>query len=72
LEAARCLALDQDQLVMVGDTQNDIQAARAAGLPVIALASGHDPRSHLSGADLCFDDARSLLDFVRLALGEVS
>ena len=72
LEAARRLSLDKAQLVMVGDTQNDIQAARAAGLPVIALASGHDTRERLDGADLCFEDATELLEFVRIAPGGTS
>jgi phosphoglycolate phosphatase-like HAD superfamily hydrolase len=60
-EAARRLDLDASRLIMVGDTQNDVQAALAAGLPVIALTSGVDDRLLLAGAHLILDDARTLL-----------
>ena len=43
---------------MVGDTRNDLEAAAGAGIPVIALSSGVDPVSGLSGADLHLSDAR--------------
>lgn len=38
--------------IMVGDTENDILAARAAGVPVIALTGGIDPPDRLADADL--------------------
>lgn len=65
LLAARRLSLDLSQVVMVGDTQNDVRAARSAGVPVIALASGHDARSLLTGADLLFDDLPALLSHLK-------
>jgi len=61
LEAVRRLGLPREQLVMVGDTRNDVEAAAAAGLPVIALLSGIDPPAELSGADLLLRDAAALL-----------
>lgn len=60
LEAARRLRMPADELVMVGDTRNDLDAAVGAGIPVIALLSGVDPASGLSGADLLLADAREL------------
>lgn len=59
--AIRRLGLEASQVIMVGDTQNDVRAARSAGVPVLALASGHDARSLLAGADLVFDDLPALL-----------
>ncbi len=45
-----------DQAVMVGDNGNDVAAARAAGIPVIAVAYGY-PRMALTdlGADCIID-----------------
>ena len=46
---------------MVGDTQNDILAARAAGIPVVALTGGIDPPERLANADLRAAGALGLL-----------
>jgi 2-phosphoglycolate phosphatase len=53
--------------VMVGDTENDVRAARSAGIPVIALAGGFDPAERLLGADLCLFGPRGLLDLLTKA-----
>lgn len=60
LLALRRLELSAEEVVMVGDTQNDVASARAAGTLVIALATGIDDASRLSGADLLLPDASSL------------
>jgi phosphoglycolate phosphatase len=41
LAAVGALGAKPDQAVMVGDNANDVQAARAAGLPVILRAGGY-------------------------------
>ena len=63
-EAARRLGLPGEELLMVGDTRNDLEAAAGAGIPVIALSSGVDPASGLSGAQLLLADALELKGLV--------
>ncbi len=57
------------EAVMVGDNANDVQVARAAGVPVILRAGGYTrvPAEAL-GADLVIDDLRALPE----ALGRLS
>ena len=59
-EAMGRLGVSTDTVVMIGDTQNDIKAARQAGVPVIALCSGYDKPELLSDADLVLADATEL------------
>lgn len=58
------LGLSREQAVMVGDTKNDVEAARSAGVPVIALSGGIDPASSLGDADLLLAGAPALLDLI--------
>jgi beta-phosphoglucomutase-like phosphatase (HAD superfamily) len=48
--AARKLRLPPAQIVMIGDTPYDAEAARAAGLAPVGLQSGHFSRSDLQDA----------------------
>ena len=62
VDAARC--------VVVGDTENDIRCARAAGARVVAVTTGTRKREDLEplGPDLLLDDLRDtegLLDWAR-------
>lgn len=52
LESLKILGCDQGRSVMVGDSRNDLLAARAAGLPVILVSFGYTsvPAAEL-GAD---------------------
>jgi len=59
-EGIRRLGASADTAVMIGDTRNDIEAARQAAVPVIALASGHDELELLSNANLVLPDAAEL------------
>ncbi|MGY1832876.1 HAD family hydrolase [Geodermatophilus sp. SYSU D01180] len=56
--------LDASRTVVVGDTVWDVQAARDAGLPCIALTCGGISRAELleAGADEVYDDPADLLD----------
>lgn len=49
--------------LMVGDSVNDIQAARAAGMPVVAVSYGYNHGRDVreEGADLVVDSLRELL-----------
>jgi len=55
------LGVTADQAVMVGDSYNDIAAARAAGVPTVAVSFGyaHGPVAEL-GANRIIDDYREL------------
>lgn len=51
---------DRAHTIMVGDSGTDIQTARNAGIPIIAVSWGFRPRHELSQADHIADDARQL------------
>lgn len=43
LHAAAMFGLETDDCLMVGDSVNDIAAAQAAGMPVVAVSYGYEP-----------------------------
>ncbi len=49
-EACRQLAAAVERSVMVGDSTNDVQAARAAGMPVVAVPYGYNYGSDIADA----------------------
>jgi len=64
LLAMALLGVSCEHSLMVGDTRNDILAARAANVPVIAVTGGFDPPSRLRGADFVVAGPRGLLDLL--------
>lgn len=56
------------ELAVVGDTPYDVRAARAAGLPVVAVLTGGFSRSALAGADRLYRRIGDLLDDLVWAL----
>jgi beta-phosphoglucomutase family hydrolase len=70
LKAAQKLSLLPRHCVVVEDAVHGIEAARAAGMPVIALTTTRD-REDLSGADIIADnlDELKVEDFVGLVAG---
>lgn len=50
-----------DEVIMLGDTPYDVEAAGHAGVPTVALRCGGWPDHALSGAEAIFDDARALV-----------
>ncbi|HST64606.1 MAG TPA: HAD family hydrolase [Mycobacteriales bacterium] len=60
--AVRDHGLDPARTVAVGDTVYDVEAARSAGLPCIALRSGGIGPDELDGAVALYDDPAALLD----------
>ncbi len=70
LEAARRLALPPQACVYVGDDLRDMQAGRAAGMPVLAAAWGYlgdGEGVHAWGADAVLDAPPALLKWLQLA-----
>jgi phosphoglycolate phosphatase-like HAD superfamily hydrolase len=63
-----------DVLVIIGDTPGDDIAARAAGIPFLAVATGVYPADDLreTGAELVVDDLESGLDSLLGALSGLS
>ncbi len=62
--AVRRSGLPEDQLIMIGDTPYDVEAARGAGVGVIALRSGGWADKALAGALAIYDDPRDLLTHI--------
>ena len=54
------LALTPETTVMVGDSQNDIKAAKAANIKSIAVSYGYAPDVHALGADLVISSLAEL------------
>ncbi len=70
LEGARRLALAPADCVYVGDDLRDVQAGRAAGMPVLAAAWGYLGQGepvHDWGADAVLDVPAGLLNWLQLA-----
>ena len=69
VETIRAAGGDPQDAVMVGDSANDIDAANAAGIPVIAVTFGYTPvpASELGATRLIdrFDDLDAAVDAVR-------
>jgi HAD superfamily hydrolase (TIGR01549 family) len=53
--------LNADDVIMLGDTPYDVEAARNASVPTVALRCGGWPDRALAGAIAIYDDARTLL-----------
>ena len=55
---------DRAHTIMVGDSGTDIQTARNAGIPIIAVSWGFRPRHELTSADYIADSAKQLIDTI--------
>jgi phosphoglycolate phosphatase len=61
LEACRRLGVPAAEAVLIGDSKHDVHAARAAGVPFIAIPYGYGGREELQAAQ----SAASVLEAVR-------
>lgn len=70
VEAAIAKArVGRDRLVMIGDTPYDVEAARRARIPIIAVRSGGWDAEDLEGARAVYDHTGAILDdYVRVFL----
>ena len=65
LHAARAMSLEPGACLYVGDDLRDVQAARAAGMPVLAVSYGYlgeDGDPHAWGADAVIDHPLEVLN----------
>jgi len=55
------MGAEPSSCVVVEDSRYGVQAARAAGMDVLAYAAGHTPRNALEGSrTVVFEDMRTL------------
>ncbi len=68
--AAKFFECATAELLMIGDSMNDAEAARAAGCPVFIVPYGYNEGQQLRGldCDVFIDDVPATLKFVKLAL----
>jgi len=57
---------DGAHTIMVGDSGTDIQTARNAGIPIIAVSWGFRPRHELTAANFIADDVISLKKILKI------
>lgn len=69
--ACAALGLEPAEAWMVGDSRHDVQAARAAGCPVLLLAHGynHGEPAEAAGADAVYPDFTALAEALALPGG---
>ncbi|MCF2136247.1 MAG: HAD family hydrolase [Candidatus Thorarchaeota archaeon] len=67
LHVLKRLGVSVDEAVYIGDAQIDAAAARRAGIPFWAVATGETPKETLqeAGADRVFDNLRDILPVIR-------
>ncbi|MBC7624235.1 MAG: phosphoglycolate phosphatase [Aeromicrobium sp.] len=67
--AAKFFECPTAELLMIGDSMNDAEAARAAGCPVFIVPYGYNEGQELRGldCDAFIDDVPAALKFVKLA-----
>ena len=56
---------DRAHTIMVGDSGTDIQTARNAGIPIIAVSWGFRPRHELTSADHIADNTNQLYQLIQ-------
>jgi phosphoglycolate phosphatase len=64
LEVMKRFGVTKDETVMIGDSGYDIQAAKAAGVKVIAVTYGFRPRENLKDADYIIDRFDDILNIL--------
>ncbi len=64
LELLKRFNADRNEAIVTGDSNYDIEAARAAGVNVVAVTYGFRSRDSLKGADFMIDSFDGLLDIV--------
>jgi len=63
-EVLKRLGIREDEAIMIGDSNYDIETAKAAGVKVIAVTYGFRPKEVLKDADYMIDDFRELLQIL--------
>lgn len=60
------LNVKSEEAVIIGDSNFDIEAGKAAGIKTIAVTYGYRPRELLKGADYLIDKMSELVNILRL------
>lgn len=68
---ARRAGVPPGECLMVGDSRADVDAAKAAGMPVVVLRHGYPGETDLSDAEALFDDFAALPPWVRAQNGRL-
>jgi phosphoglycolate phosphatase len=63
-EVLKRLGIRKDEAIMIGDSNYDIETARAAGIRVIAVTYGFRPREVLKDADYMIEDFGELANLL--------
>lgn len=66
VQSARNLAVDLGELLLVGDTRFDVEAAKAAGVPCLCVTTGYESRASLEALrpDLIVDTLDEVTDHI--------
>lgn len=64
LEILRRFEISKNEAVMIGDSNYDIESAKAAGVRIIAVTYGFRPKERLKDADYMIDDFGELTDLL--------
>lgn len=57
-------SVSKEDAVIIGDSNFDVQAGKAAGINVVAVTYGFRPREYLEGADIIIDGFADLLKII--------
>ena len=64
LDLIEKFGVSKEETVIIGDSNFDVEAGRAAGIKVIGVTYGFRPRSYLEGADYIIDGFEELLGII--------
>lgn len=69
VQSARNLGVDLGELLLVGDTRFDIEAAKAAGVPCLCVTTGYESRASLESRqpDVVVDTLDEIVDHILAA-----
>ena len=64
LDLMEKFGVSKEETVIIGDSNFDVEAGRAAGIKVIGVTYGFRPREYLDGADHIIDGFEELLEII--------
>ncbi len=67
-EAVKRLGLSRDHVIAIGDSFLDLQAAKAAGIPILILKANE---SELRGADFYYSDLYDIVSYIEKLISSI-